>query len=102
MREGMVRRRGLMSGGEHLLVDLPETPTAGLTLAASPGTRCSGKANLMNELLAAARTTKTPRRAWTSGFRGRQNTDRGRAAPRGHLSQRACGRSFVVCERAFQ
>ena len=25
MREGMVRRRGLMSGGERLLVDLPET-----------------------------------------------------------------------------
>ena len=24
MREGMVRRRGLMSGGERLLVDLPE------------------------------------------------------------------------------
>ena len=68
MREGMVRRRGLMSGGERLLVDLPETPTAGRTLAASPRTRCSGKANLMNELLAAARTTKTPRRAWTSGF----------------------------------
>ena len=60
MREGMVRRRGLMSGGERLLVDLPETPTAGRTLAASPRTRCSGKANLMNELLAAARTTKTP------------------------------------------
>ena len=102
MREGMVRRRGLMSGGERLLVDLPETPTAGRTLAASPRTRCSGKANLMNELLAAARTTKTPRRAWTSGFRGRQNTDRGRAAPRGHLSQRTCGRSFVVCERTFR
>ena len=48
MREGMVRRRGLMSGGERLLVDLPETPTAGRTLAASPRTRCSGKANLMN------------------------------------------------------
>jgi hypothetical protein len=100
MREGMVRRRGLMSGGERLLVDLPET--AGRTLAASPRTRCSGKANLMNELLAAARTTKTPRRAWTSGFRGRHNPARGRAAPRGHLSQRACGRSFVVCEHAFR
>ena len=72
MREGMVRRRGLMSGGERLLVDLPETPTAGRTLAASPRTRCSGKANLMNELLAAARTTKTPRRAWTFSFSGRQ------------------------------
>ena len=43
MREGMVRRRGLMSGGERLLVDLPETPTAGRTLASSPRTRCSGK-----------------------------------------------------------
>ena len=38
MREGMVRRRGLMSGGERLLVDLPETPTAGRTLTASPRT----------------------------------------------------------------
>ena len=49
-----------MSGTDVLLVDLPETPTAGRTLAASPRTRCSEKANLTNELLAAARTTKTP------------------------------------------
>ena len=73
MREGMVRRRGLMSGGERLLVDLPETPTAGRTLAASPRMRCSGKANLMNELLAAARATKTPRRVRAVVFEGPPN-----------------------------
>ena len=102
MREGMVRRRGLMSGGEHLLVDLPETPTAGRTLAAVPQARVALYACLKDDLHEGAPATKTPRRAWTSGFRGRQNTDRGRAAPRGHLSQRACGRSFVVCERTFR
>ena len=80
MREGMVRRRGLTSGGERLLVDLPETPTAGRTLAVVPQARVALYACLKDDLHEGVRATKTPRRAWTFSFSGRQG-------PRGAVRQ---------------
>ena len=80
MREGMVRRRGLTSDGERLLVDLPETPTAGRTLAAVPQARVALYACLKDDLHEGVRATKTPRRAWTFSFSGRQG-------PRGAVRQ---------------
>ena len=83
MREGMVRRRGLTSGGERLLVDLPETPTAGRTLAAVPRARVALYACLKDDLHEGAPATKTPRRAWTFSFSGRQG-------PRGGQFESTC------------
>ena len=82
MREGMVRRRGLN--------ERRRTFTGGSTRDAygGPYARRIATDALLRESEPHERTTggganhEDSRRAWTSGFRGRQNTDRGRGAAR--------------------
>ena len=60
MREGMVRRRGLTSGGERLLVDLPETSTLGRMLVVLLHMNRGGRGDFASELRATAKPMTTP------------------------------------------